>query len=235
MGPGVVGRVARELAPRERLRPVAGRIADRGVDPERLPGVQPVVDHRRDERALARDARLPLDHRGDRDDVVARQVLAFRVGQVHAGEVLPERLELLFHERPGARTAAQLVGGREEEALEARGRGVEPVFPICELCAVLAGGEVVAANPRPAGEWRDLPAAQALGDRQIDHVPRGARDERVEHVAVGHVLAQRVGARLEIAAVPAIRARSAKSAPLARLLPGRGCRRSRSPPPAWES
>ena len=46
--------------------------------------VQPVVDDRGDERPLARHPRLALDHGGDREHVVRREVLAPRVREVRA-------------------------------------------------------------------------------------------------------------------------------------------------------
>ena len=47
-----------------------------------------------------------------------------------------------------------------------------------------------------------ISAAEPFRDREPDHVRAGTCHERVEHVAVGHVLAQRVDARLQVTAVP---------------------------------
>src|SRR5919108_534600 len=49
--------------------------------------------------------------------------------------------------------------------------------------------------------WRDLPAAQAFRDDEAHQLAAGSRDKRVEDIAVAHVLAEHVEARLEVAAV----------------------------------
>ena len=52
---------------------------------------QAVVDDRGDEPPLSRDDHLALDHRGDDEDVVGREVLRARVAHVHATPGLAER------------------------------------------------------------------------------------------------------------------------------------------------
>ncbi len=92
-------------------------VPDRRVDPQRHSLLEPVVDHGRDERALLRDLHLALDHRGDDQHVVARQVLLLRVAHVDVLEVLLERVELLLDQLVRGRALGQRVGGGEQEAL----------------------------------------------------------------------------------------------------------------------
>ena len=143
---GVVGRVDGQLGFGQRLGVVAGGEADRRVDPQRDPFAQPVVDHGRDQLALAVELRLLLDHRGDRDHVVDGQVLGARVAHVDARDAAFEVLQLQLDEVGDRRAPLQLEGVREEEALVA-----------------LARLQVVAAQARFAGQLRRLRAAVALG------------------------------------------------------------------------
>ena len=69
-------------------------------------------------RRSARDGRFLLDHRGDDEDVVRRQVLRPRVGEIHAGEALAEGGQLVCDELAGGRLLRELVPGREEKPLE---------------------------------------------------------------------------------------------------------------------
>ena len=74
--PAVDARVVRllgvELGLPDRALPVVRVVADRRVDPQRHALLEAVVDDRRHQRALARQLRLALDHRGDDQHVVAR-------------------------------------------------------------------------------------------------------------------------------------------------------------------
>ena len=84
-------------------------VAQRRVDPERHPVVQPVVDHGRDQRPLARRRRLALDHRRDRERrrTASGSSSGRRRGRPSASCVA-ERLELL------ARRAARDVVPRRK-------------------------------------------------------------------------------------------------------------------------
>ena len=94
------------------------------------------------------------------------------------------------------RAALQLVGGREQEALEVGGvagavaRRVEDRGP-------LRGGEVVALQARE--RRRDLAPRPALGNDDGHDVRRRALGENRDHVAVAHVLLQHVAAGLQVA------------------------------------
>ena len=115
------GLSARELRLGDRLRRRDVQpVAERRVDPERHPVVQPVVDHRGDRAAARAAPRLALDHRGDRQHVVRRQVLRAGVGEVDLPPAAAERRDLLAHELAGRRPAQEVVGRREEEPLEVR-------------------------------------------------------------------------------------------------------------------
>ncbi len=115
----VVRVVALELGDAQRLRPGhVEPVPDRRVDPERHPGLEPVVDHRRDQRPLVGRDRLLLDHRGDDQDVVGRQVLRLREAQVDLRPVGVEELELVGDELLRGRLRRELVRRREEEALD---------------------------------------------------------------------------------------------------------------------
>ena len=80
--------------------------------------MKPVVDDRGDELALARSHGLLLDHRGDLEHVVRRQVLRPGIREVHARELLAERRELSRHELVAVRELCELVERREEEPLD---------------------------------------------------------------------------------------------------------------------
>ena len=73
-------------------------------------------------RSLA-SVRLALDHRGDDQDVVGRRGCAARARRMlTSAMLLAEGVELLGDERAARRARLELVGRREQEALEARGR-----------------------------------------------------------------------------------------------------------------
>src|SRR5919108_1056048 len=113
----VVRRVGLELALPDGARPVSRLVADRRVDPGRHAVAEPVVDHRGDQGALARELRLALHQRGDDQHVVAGEVLPLGVREVDGAEVLLERVELLVYQAAHRAALAQRVGGREQEAL----------------------------------------------------------------------------------------------------------------------
>ena len=92
---GVVRRVECQLGLGQRARVVIQVVAQRRVDAERHPGAQAVVDDGRDQRAVARELRLALDHRGDDQHVVLGQARRARVREVELVEVLLEREQLL--------------------------------------------------------------------------------------------------------------------------------------------
>ncbi len=95
-------------------------VADRRVDPERVAGLEAVVDHRRGQLALLRHLDLLLDHRSDDQHVVRRQVLRLRVVEVDLVEVDLELVELLVDEALRGLLLREWIGRREQEALEAR-------------------------------------------------------------------------------------------------------------------
>ena len=70
--------------------------------------------------ALARHLHLLLDHRGDDEHVVGRQVLRARVLHVDLAPRPLERLELVVDELRGGRVLGEVVRGREEKPLEVR-------------------------------------------------------------------------------------------------------------------
>src|SRR6266699_5206016 len=77
-----------------------------------------VVDHPRDLEPLLRRDRLLLDHRGDRQDVVRREVLRARIGKVDRAPVPLKGSQLRAHKlgRPGP--LRELVRRREKETLQ---------------------------------------------------------------------------------------------------------------------
>ena len=95
---------------------VATRVDQRRVDLQRHVLREPVVDHRRDQRAVGVDLRLGLDQRGDLDDVVRGVALDVGVGE-------PERDRLLVELRRPASTAP----------------GSRPRPPRCCRCRATAG------------------------------------------------------------------------------------------------
>ena len=165
---GVVGGVDRELRFGQRLVVVAGREADRRVDPERHPFVQAVVDDRRDQRALLVDLRLALDHRGDRQHVVDRQVLRLRVAHVDALDPALEVLQLELDQVGDRRVPLQFEGVGEEDAL----------MPLARL-------HVVAAQALLLRQLGGLGAVVALGDRHRDRSQNDRRRGVSVEVAVG--------------------------------------------------
>ncbi len=86
-----------------------------------MPFVQTVVDHRRDLRAVARDLRLALDHRGDRQQLVGRHVQG--VGARDLGSRPKFSWNAVSCSSTSRATGAPLfsvVGRREQEAFEVR-------------------------------------------------------------------------------------------------------------------
>ena len=157
-----------------------------------------------DDRALLRDARLALDHRGDDEDVVGVEVAAPRGGHVHLGEVRAEGVELAVAERRGARAVAQLVRRREQEALEGAvgGRAVAAQAEVGRRLGRRV--HVAALQPRLLRDRGDVAARAALGDRDVDDRRRlrvaRLRAQRVDGGAVAHVVAQDVTAGAQVAA-----------------------------------
>ena len=96
-------------------------VADRRVDPERQPDAQPVVDDGRDERPLLRHQHLLLDHRRDDEDVVRASGSSTSRSR---GRACPTRATNASSCRSTSccrgRVLRELVGRREEEALEVR-------------------------------------------------------------------------------------------------------------------
>ena len=137
-------------------------VAQRRVDAERHVPVQPVVDHGGDEWTLVGGERLLLHHRGDDQHVVRREVLPPRVGEVELGPVLAERLQLLQRQLPRRCDRCEVVGGREEEALD----------------RALAEGRLEPARRAEVGLRRQCRA----------HVPLAARDRVHRRDPRGHVL-----------------------------------------------
>jgi len=155
----VVGRVALELGVGQRLGPVVRLVPAGGVDAERDAVGEPVVDDGRDDRTLAGHPRLALDHRGDDENVVGREVLASGAADVDAREVVAEGRELARDERSRGGARAHLVRRREEEALQraraARGAVAKRVQRAGEA---LGGREVATPQPRLADDRDDLAA-----------------------------------------------------------------------------
>ena len=113
--------------------------------------------------------------------------------------------------RAHGHAAAQLVGGREQEALQAL-RPLRAVFARVEQARAPAGGQVAPAQA-VAHHAGDLPARQPLGNRDLHDVGRHALLERVEGGGEAHVLAERERAGLELVACvpPAARAAGRRS------------------------
>ena len=99
-------------------------VADGGVDPERHPCPQAVVDHRGDERPLSRHHHLLLDHGGDDQDVVRGQVPRAGVAHVHLRQFRPKACNWRSASCLDVVLFGEVVGGREEEALQMRRLGV---------------------------------------------------------------------------------------------------------------
>ena len=180
------------------------RVVQGGIDPERHAEPQPVVDHRRDLRPVARDQCLALDHRGDDQQLVGGHVQGVRTGDDARGEVFVEGGELIAHEPADRRPRVLVVGGREQEAFEVGGvggcavvRGVEqrrtprrqPVVAPksvvrCDLGDLGAGsrprGSAPSPRPGPPPAWLPRPSASGSAGppprrpRAAPPPPRGA-------------------------------------------------------------
>src|SRR5215218_5694427 len=172
--PRVVPRVALELLLRQR--PGAWDpqpVAERRVDRQRHVILQAVVDHCGYEPALRGHDRLPLDHRGDDQDVVRVGVPGARTSEVDRPPALLEGVELLRDHLGGLCVLGELVERREEEALDAppfeigpertRGAGAGSRDPVCDT----------------GQSWRDVP----LADRDLPHL-----GDAVGHLADGEAL-----------------------------------------------
>ena len=161
--PRVVRRRVVQLGLRERLgRRDVEPVAKRRVDAERHVGVQAVVDDGCHERALARHLRLALDIGRDRQHVVGREVLAFRVREVHPDPLRRELPDLVVYELGRRRLAVEVVRVRKEEALER------------QLLASEAGDGSRLRGRRgvPAAGDVDLPMRLVLGDLRHRSHPR---------------------------------------------------------------
>ena len=181
--------------------------------------------------------RLALDQR--RDDQRRRTGVRFLRLRLRAGSRRRTRClnaaQLLRHEL-ARRTAPalQLVGGREQEALEV----LAPRAPVAARVQV-GRADASPSRSRPSGpparRSRDLAARAALGDRRRSIVSwRRALLERVDHVAVAHVLASACSVPgLRSPRLPAIVARALEEelAAITSLLleQRRRCRRRRTP------
>ncbi len=189
--PRVVGRVDRQLRFLELLVVVPGGVADRRVDSERLVRGKAVVDHLRDELALARDLHLAVDHRGDDQHVVGSQVLRLRVLHVDPLDVALELAQLLVDEVVDGGVGVELIRGRGQEALEAVGvaRSVPlQVDPLRAQRRLL----VVPLQPGVVGDLRDLVAGVALGDHDGRPALGRRRGQLVDRRSVAHPAGQRV-------------------------------------------
>jgi hypothetical protein len=115
----VVGRVDAQLCGRQFLGIgrdsllQLNRVVDRGVDPERHPTAQAVVDHRRDQGAVVRRLRLALDHRGDGEHLIRRQVQIVRAASLGRAEPLAKGDQLVGHQPADGRPGVQRIGGRK--------------------------------------------------------------------------------------------------------------------------
>ena len=82
-------------------------------------------------------------------------------------ELLAERPQLVVDQRRDADRLAQLVGRREQEALERRGAARRAVAARVEQARVARGGQVAAADLLRAQQRVDLGPGLALDDRQV--------------------------------------------------------------------
>ena len=98
-----------------------------------------------------------------------------RVAHVHLGDVLLEGGQLAGHQVVAGRAAGQLVGRREQEALEAL-RALRPVPRRVEALEALAGLQVIAAQAGLLGDLGDLAPVIPLGDRDRLGGPGLGRD-----------------------------------------------------------
>ena len=146
---------------------------------------------------------LALDHRGDDQHVVAREVLPGRRPEVDARGHALERAQLLLDEAGGRDRLAQGVGRREQEALD--GELLLAGRAVARRRARVVRGTAVGRR-RDAGargvDGRDVAQRVALGDRQAHgRGDRGAGLQRREDDPVVLVLVQRVGAGSQAPAV----------------------------------
>ena len=147
---------------------------------------QPVVDDPGDQRAVRLGLRLPLDHRGDRQDLV-RRVVGGDAGRA-GGDLLlgADPLHLLGH--PGDDLALAVgvvhaVGRREQQALHAR----DPCRAERRRDRRVVGGgdELVDGELRElVGQTgADLTQRETLREGDLDERLLGRRAQAGEHVA----------------------------------------------------
>ena len=125
----VVRRAAAEVRARERARPLdAQPVADRRVDRERHPAVEPVVDTAEISFRSGATAGLALDDRRDREHVVRRPLARLRRPQVDRLPALLERLDLPADEAVALDEGSKkyVDGKRNPSTLRASGSGRTP-------------------------------------------------------------------------------------------------------------
>ncbi len=146
---------------------IAARVDERRVDLQRHALREPVVDHRRDERAVGVDLGLGLDERRDLDDVVRAVTPHVRVGEAELDGPLVE----LLHQR------------RQHEDLVFLGRDVVRVGPqeTLEVVDVPAGSnaERTALFTVRLGEGIDVEARQLPDARRDLLQPEAGRDRQL--------------------------------------------------------
>ena len=203
-------------------------VDDRRVDlkvREAVRVTQTVIDDRGDQAALGRAAGLLLDHGGDRDQLIDRELMRGNVIviEIHIAvflrEVFVEQVELtarlvgelavkvgqqLVQHALGIVVLIEIIGIREQEALERillplRNMLQEPIVEACLRRALLQ--RLGRADVALFHQLKDLAAGIALRDRHADSravraVGHHALDERVIVI----VVAQLIGARLDLAA-----------------------------------
>ena len=154
--PGVHARVVRrvrfQLRLGQRLCVVVDGEAGGRVAAQRHPFAQPVVDHLGHLFALARQARLVFDDRGDRDHVVHGQVLRLRVLHVHALDLLLEVGELQLDQFLDRPVPFQFPGVGEEEAFEVL-RLLAAVFRGIQVLRLLRRVHVAPRRPSSFASW----------------------------------------------------------------------------------
>ena len=142
---------------------------DQPIDHRRValhqhPAAQAVVEYRRDQTVLTRRRRLLLDHRGQRHDLVGREVCGFWCAGVAVDRTEPPRHH--FDNRLSAQRLVQIVGVGEKEALEVLCFG-EELFHVGDSLALRQ--EVLARDQLGLGhDIGDLEPVQAL--RHCDRV-----------------------------------------------------------------
>ena len=172
----------------------------RRVDPERHARPEPVVDDGRHQRTLARHLHLLLDHGGDDEHVVGRELLRARVLHVDLAPGPLERGELVVDELRGGRVLGEVVGGREEESLEVR--RVRSLEARREVCRLLRGRQVRLWAQRrrdPALFLRDLVDGR---DARRHLLPREPLREDDPQDGLGRRRVQSGGVHLRRAAGP---------------------------------